>query len=131
MCRDMSELCNRFSAASVAGACLLLALAMPVASAASLDGPADRIAGICLARNYDDHACQCLAREAGSRFEPGQLHRIAEALEAGETAADIGEHLRQSGASEAEAASFRHRLNTAQVVIQQTCGASIFEIETD
>jgi len=127
----MSMLLKSLRVGSVAGACLLLQAAAPMASAKTMDEAAERIAGICLARGVADDACQCLAREAGSRVEPDQLAHISEALEAGDSASDISERLLQSGLSEAEHASFTHRLDNAQVVIHQTCGVSFFEPETD
>ncbi|WP_091770022.1 hypothetical protein [Maricaulis salignorans] len=102
-----------------------------MASAGALESAAERIAGICLSRDHDDDACHCLAREAGSRFDSHQLQRIAEGLEAGDSAPEVTQRLRQAGMSEVELASFTRRLETAQVVIHQTCGTSFFEVETD
>jgi hypothetical protein len=111
----------------VAGTFMLALAGTSMAAAQPSDEPAARIAALCAGRDQTDEACQCLSREAGSRFETGHLQHIADALEAGETVAGVGERLRQSGLPEAEVASIVHRLDTAQVVIQQTCGASFSE----
>jgi len=115
---------------SVIAAALIVMLAGPArASAEWLDAATARIAALCMARDHADDACRCLSHEAGSRFEPGQLEHIADALAAGETLDELGDRLRRSGLSEGEAASIVYRLDSAQVVIRQTCGAAIFPTE--
>jgi hypothetical protein len=98
----------------------------PAVRAESGQDSAARIVELCLSRSQDEAGCSCAAREIGSRFLPDQLAIIAEAMEAGRTASQISAILVDRGMPEAEVASFAHRLESADVVIQQTCGASIF-----
>jgi hypothetical protein len=105
---------------------LFLASAPQVAADGNHDAAA-RITELCLMRQADDEACRCLSRETASRFEPDQLQIIAAAMEAGKTASDISASLVEQGVDEAEVASFTHRLDTAHIVIRQTCVASFFE----
>ncbi|WP_417467761.1 hypothetical protein [Maricaulis sp.] len=127
----MSGLCTRamFKQATVA---LVLVLGGPAMVSAERPGEAaGRLTTVCAARGHPDEACQCLSREAGSRFGLDQLEHIAEALEAGDRLAEAGDRMRRAGMPESEVASVIDRLHTAEVVIQQTCGASIFEPAAD
>ncbi len=130
----MSGICTSTMLRLAVGALVLtlaMALAGPgMASAELLEEAAARIVAVCGARAHPAPACQCLSREAGSRFDTEQLEHIADALEAHETVAETGERMRRAGMPEGEVASVIHRLATAEVVIQQTCGASIFEAGT-
>lgn len=108
------------------GLIALLLLGAPAVLAETLHDLTGRITDLCLSRELGDDACRCLSRETGSRFEPDQLAIIAGAMEAGETASDISAALLEQGMAEAEVASFSHRLDSAHIVIQQTCGASFF-----
>ena len=128
VCRDMMERNNRSGLVSVFGLALVLLAGSPAALADNALESAERIVEVCLSRHLDDVACQCLSREAGSRFEPEQLQIIAAAMEAGDSASDIHAVLLEQGKPEAEVASFAHRLDTAHIVIGQTCGASFFEL---
>ncbi len=99
----------------------------PQAAAESVSEFSLRITELCLSRHVDDAACDCLSQETGSRFEPDQLQIIAAAMEAREASSEISAGLLAQGMSEAEVASFVHRLETAHIVIGQTCGTSFFE----
>lgn len=87
--------------------------------------PGERLAEVCISRGNDDAVCQCLIREAGSRFDLPHLAVVASAAVRGESVSEIGTGLSNAGYRESEIRSFLARIQSADTVISQTCGVRL------